>query len=88
MPQERYLLPQEVLAIKTEIQTGRTFARIALGSDDPDKTARNTANARKAYDVAREWAGKALLNPAEQREIADQLELLKAELAKLEQHSK
>jgi len=25
---------------------------IALQSDDPEKTARNTANARKAYDTA------------------------------------
>ncbi len=88
MAQELYSLPQAVVAIKTEILTGRTFARIALASDDPKKTARNLDNARKAYSTAQKWADIARLGPADLREIAGQLELLKADLVKLEKHSK
>ncbi len=88
MPQERYLLPQEVLAIKTEIKTGRTFARVAFDATEPKKIARNIANARKAYDTARVWAERSLLSPADSQEVADQLAVLEADLAKLEKHSK
>ncbi len=73
----------QVTAIKTEVHTGRTFARVALGSDDPDKIARNTANAQKAYDTARVWIGGASLDAEDAKEIGEQLEQLKAELARL-----
>jgi hypothetical protein len=82
MAQEHYL-PAQATAIKTEIQTGHTFARIALDSDDPDKTARNTAYAQKAYETARGWAERMLLSPADAKEIGEQLERLKTELTQL-----
>jgi hypothetical protein len=82
MPHQRYSAAQ-VTAIKTEVQTGQTFARIALGSDDPDKTARNTGYAQKAYDTARAWAERTPLSPDDAKEIGEQLECLKAELAQL-----
>lgn len=75
-------------AIQTEIKTGLTFAKVALSSRSASKTARNTANAHRAYDTARRWAQEMALTPAESKEIADQLEALKAELAKLETRSK
>jgi len=81
---ERHKLrPEAVEAIKVEIQTGHTFARIALDSNDPKKTVRNRAHARKAYETARRWAEQALLPQAESKEIAERLESLKAELRKL-----
>ncbi len=73
-----------LLAIQTEIKTGLTFARVALSSHHASKIARTTANARKAYDTARRWAQETALTPADSKEIADQLEALKAELAKLQ----
>jgi hypothetical protein len=88
MAHRRDLPTQIVHAIKAEIETGRTFASLALSSGDQQKTARNTANARKAYDTARVRAETALLNPTDSKEIADQLELLKADVAKLEKPSK
>ncbi len=79
-----YWAAQVVSTIKTEIETGRTFARIALKASDANKIARNTANARKAYDTARRWAESPVLSPADSQEVAEQLELLKAERARLE----
>ncbi len=69
--------------IRTEVETGRTFARIALDARDGEKIARNTANARKAYDTARAWAQTALLSAEDSKQIAEQLELLENDLAKL-----
>ncbi len=80
---QRHYLPVQATAIKTEIQTGHTFARIALNSNDPQKVARNTSYARKAYDTARVWVERVALDPADSQEIGEQLERLKAELAKL-----
>ncbi len=74
---------QAVTFIETEIRTARTFARIALDSADPTKTSRNAANTWKAYKTAKAWLEKTGLNAAERRNIADELEQLKAELAKL-----
>jgi hypothetical protein len=73
----------QVNAIKTEIQTGCTFAGIALRSHDPGKIARNTANAQKAYDTARGWIEKGLLDSEDAKEIGEQLGKLKSMLAKL-----
>lgn len=84
MPNPHYS-PAQVTSIKTEIHTGHTFARIALGSGDPDKIARNAAYAQKAYDTARAWTERTLLDAEDAREIGEQLERLKAELAKLRQ---
>ena len=74
-------------AILTEIKTGLTFAKVALSSRFGSKRARNTSNARKAYDTARRWAEETVLTPEEAIEIDDQLQLLKADLAKLKRRS-
>ncbi len=84
MNYRHYWAAQVLSAIKTEIETGRTFAGVALGASDANKIARNTANARKAYDTARKWAKSFQLSPADSQEVAERLELLRAELAKLE----
>jgi hypothetical protein len=84
----QHLPTQAVSAIKTEIQTGRTFARVALDATDPKKLARNAANARKAYDTALAWAEKTFLSAADAKEIGDQLQQLKTELAALNVCSK
>ncbi len=74
-----------VNALKTELETGLTFSRVALNSkDNANKRARNTANARKAYDTAQDWAAKLALTPADSKEVAAGFERLKANLAKLE----
>ncbi len=83
---KRHYLPVQATAIKTEIETGHTFARIALNSTDPQKTARNASYARKAYDTARMWADKVVLDTADSKEIGEELEKLKAELAQLTKH--
>lgn len=38
--------------LKTELQTGITFANLALSAKFADKVERTRANARKAYDTA------------------------------------
>ena len=40
----------EIEFLRAEALTGLTFSKIALGSNDQEKTERNRANARKAYD--------------------------------------
>ena len=76
------------MAIMTEIHAGHTFARVAMTSRFSDKRARNTANAQKAYDTARRWTRETALSSEESKEIAEQLELLETDLAKLKKHSK
>lgn len=41
----------EIEFLRSEAITGLTFSRIALRSTDQEKTDRNRANARKAYDA-------------------------------------
>lgn len=84
----RYDFPAAVSAIKTEIKAGHTFARVALSSRFPIKTARNTAHAQKAYDTARQWTQETELSPDDSIEIADQLERLKTQLEELRKRSK
>ncbi len=74
--------------IRTEIETGRTFARVALDARDEEKIARNTANARKAYDTARAWVQTSKLSGEDLKQIAEQFEALKNDLAKLLKRSK
>ena len=47
-------LPESVCFIKTELElkTGLVFSAIAVAAADRKKAARNTANARKAYNTA------------------------------------
>jgi len=41
----------EIEFLRAEALTGLTFSKIALGSRHPEKTDRNRAKARKAYDT-------------------------------------
>lgn len=50
--------PADAIFLKTELQTGITFADIALSAKYPDKLKRNAANARKAYDTALKFMAK------------------------------
>jgi len=75
--------PEGVALVKTELSIGLTFSGIALDSNDPQKTARNTANARKAYDTALLLVHKLALAAAEKSETDVSFARLKAELAKL-----
>ena len=74
-----------VNALKTELETGLMFSRFALeAKNDANKRARNTANARKAYDTAQAWAAKVALAPTDAHEIDTKFERLASALAKLE----
>src|SRR3954470_14239971 len=67
--------------ISTELDTGLRLSRLALSSNDPDKVARNTSNAQRAYDAAQRWARKL---PAEySKDLDDPFRQLKANLKKL-----
>lgn len=50
--------PNDATFVKTELETGITFADIALSAKYPDKLKRNAANARKAYDTALKFMAK------------------------------
>ena len=41
--------------ILVEIESGHTFADLARNAQDPERAARNRANARKAYDTANDF---------------------------------
>lgn len=75
--------PAGVSFIKTELETGLTFCSIASTSTDAEKTARNTANARKAYDTALHLVDQLILTPQERQEIVAGFAALKRELLKL-----
>ncbi len=75
---------QVIRAIRAEIQTARTFLLVALSSRQASKKTRTAANAWKAYNTARAWAEKEELSPTELKEIAGELENLKADLTRLE----
>jgi hypothetical protein len=83
MAQQRHW-PEGVEALKTELNAGLTFSRLALTSKNRNTKARNTANAQKAYDTAQGWAAKIQLSPTDSKEIATRFEQLTAALAKLE----
>lgn len=75
--------PVGVALLRTELSLGLTFSGIALQSDNPEKTARNTANARKAFDVALRLIHKIILTTEEKSETDAGLAKLKADLVKL-----
>ena len=53
----------EIDFILNEIETGKTFAKIALDASEPEKRQRNLTNARKAYQTAIERIQKAGFSP-------------------------
>jgi len=80
---EPHVWPEGLEFVRTDLETGITFSRLALDADDEDKRARNRANARKGYNTAlRQWE-KLLLTPAESAEIGAKFNHLKANLEKL-----
>jgi hypothetical protein len=83
MAQRRYW-PTGVTALKTELEAGLTFSRLALTSKNRNTKVRNTANARKAYDTGKRWVDKVTLSPIDSEEISANFQRLAAALAKLE----
>ena len=83
MAKQRYW-PTGVTALKTELEAGLAFSHLALTSKNRNTKARNTANARKAYDTAKRWAGKITLSPIDSEEISANFQRLAVALAKLE----
>ena len=75
--------PEGTAFLRTELELGLLFARIALDSNHKAKTLRNTANARLAYDTALKLRDKLLLASTESSNIGTSLELLKGQLLEL-----
>ena len=69
--------------LRAELQTGLTLANIALETTRRQATARNRANARKAYDAILRFFPKVNLSAGETEEITSSLEQLKSKLQRL-----
>ena len=69
----------------TEIETGLTFADIALGAKphDVDKIRRNTANARTAYDTVLRFRSRVDVDEAGAKRLEAVLAQLRAALLEL-----
>ena len=81
MPKDQDAVTFEFL--KTELETGNTFAKVALSAKHADKLERNRANARKAYDTALKFFGTASVDTASAVELKRLLEDLRAKLGEL-----
>ena len=64
----------------TEIETGKTFVRLASQADSEEKVERNRNNARKAYDSVLKFMERVVLNQAERLRIEKGLQELKRNL--------
>lgn len=69
--------------VNAELDTGLTFARIALGAKGRNKIDRNRVNARKAYDSAMHFLPSTSLSSDEAGSIKEKISALQAALAKL-----
>lgn len=69
--------------VNTELDTGLTFARIAVGSTTRSKKERNCANARKAYQSALHMLGQLSLSKEEAGPISQKLAVLRSNLEEL-----
>ncbi|HKT51708.1 MAG TPA: hypothetical protein VJV96_15520 [Candidatus Angelobacter sp.] len=69
--------------VNAELDTGLTFARIALGAKGRDKVDRNRVNARKAYDSAMHFLPSTSLNTEEAGSIKEKISALQAALTRL-----
>lgn len=69
--------------VNTELDTGLTFARIAVGSKTGSKKERNRVNARKAYDSALHMLVQLSLSKEEESTISEKVSALKSNLEKL-----
>ena len=73
--------------LRTELETGVTFANLALNAQDLPKHERNRANARTAYDKFQEYASGIALSREETRELTELSSELKRLLLTLEESS-
>ena len=70
--------------LKTDLETGLTFASIAVNAgDDLAKKRRNQANARKAYDTVLAWSRRIVLTKTDAHQIEEKLGKLQAILRSL-----
>lgn len=69
--------------VNTELDTGLTFARIAVGSRTRTKKERNCTNARKAYQSALHMLQQLSLSKEEASAISDKVATLRSSLEKL-----
>lgn len=67
--------------VKTELETGITFADLALSAKYADKIERNKANARKAHDTALKFWNR--LTPQDASELDAILGRLRSKLREL-----
>jgi hypothetical protein len=69
--------------LRTEIETGSTFAELAAGAgDDRDKRERNRGNAKQALATVERFLPKALgVTPDERNDIEAELENLRIAIA-------
>ncbi len=66
--------------LRTELEIGLAFSRIALTANDSHKAVRNTAQARLAYDTALRFLHTVVLTKAESEELDAKFKELKAAL--------
>ena len=66
---EAHVWPEGLEFVKTDLEMGITFSRLALDAHDENKRAGNRANARKAYDAVLRQSEKLILTPAQSDEI-------------------
>lgn len=71
--------------LRIELESGWTFAAIALSTNDEGKRIRNTANARAAYNTVLRFMGQVALDDEQARELADSIERLNRELVALDE---
>ena len=70
--------------LMVEVQTGLTFASIALtAGDDVNKLARNSENAKLAYDTVLRFRDRVQMNDGAAAELEAGLEKLRIDLRKL-----
>lgn len=69
--------------VNAELDTGMTFARIALGAKRRAKIERNRENARKAYNSALHFLSNTSLNTEETRRVNEKFAALKSDLERL-----
>jgi hypothetical protein len=55
--------------LRTELETGMTFAKVALSANSQEKIRRNQLNARKAYDSFQRYEPKTSTSEAEFKEL-------------------
>jgi hypothetical protein len=67
----------------TELETGATFAKVGLDSNDEGKRTRNRKNARKAYNAILRFVPDTTLTQTEKQQIDEGLVCLRSLLRRL-----